>query len=93
MRACTLYLDSMSTAPRPLRIAMVIDVWDDAANGAVVSTRRFTELLRERGHTAPPRPAWPATTGSSGRWRGSSRSMPGWSPRIGERSRLRTGSV
>ena len=30
---------------------MVIDVWDDAANGAVVSTRRFTELLRERGHT------------------------------------------
>jgi hypothetical protein len=31
---------------------MVIDVWDEAANGAVVSTRRFTgELLRERGHT------------------------------------------
>jgi len=30
---------------------MVIDVWDDVANGAVVSTRRFTELLRERGHT------------------------------------------
>jgi 1,2-diacylglycerol 3-alpha-glucosyltransferase len=35
----------------PLRIAMVIDAWDDANNGAVVSTRRFTELLRERGHT------------------------------------------
>ena len=34
----------------PLRIAMVIDAWDDAANGAVVSTRRFTELLRARGH-------------------------------------------
>ncbi len=40
-----------TTAPRPLRVAMVIDVWDDAANGAVISTRRFTELLRERGHT------------------------------------------
>ena len=35
----------------PLRIAMVIDAWDDANNGAVVSTRRFTSLLRERGHT------------------------------------------
>ena len=30
---------------------MVIDSWDDAANGAVISTRRFTDLLRERGHT------------------------------------------
>ncbi len=30
---------------------MVIDAWDDANNGAVVSTRRFAELLRERGHT------------------------------------------
>lgn len=30
---------------------MVIDSWDDAANGAVISTRRFTELLRARGHT------------------------------------------
>jgi 1,2-diacylglycerol 3-alpha-glucosyltransferase len=30
---------------------MVIDAWDDANNGAVVSTRRFSELLRERGHT------------------------------------------
>jgi hypothetical protein len=29
---------------RPLRIAMVIDAWDDQNNGAVVSTRRFTEL-------------------------------------------------
>ncbi|HUK65724.1 MAG TPA: glycosyltransferase [Anaeromyxobacteraceae bacterium] len=33
-----------------LRIAMVIDSWDDAANGAVVSTRRFTDLLRRGGH-------------------------------------------
>ncbi len=30
---------------------MVIDAWDDANNGAVVSTRRFSELLRARGHT------------------------------------------
>jgi 1,2-diacylglycerol 3-alpha-glucosyltransferase len=30
---------------------MVIDAWDDQNNGAVVSTRRFTELLRARGHT------------------------------------------
>ncbi len=35
---------------RPLRIAMVIDSWDDAANGAVISTRRFTDLLRAHGH-------------------------------------------
>lgn len=33
-----------------LRIAMVIDAWDDANNGAVVSTRRFVQILRERGH-------------------------------------------
>jgi len=36
---------------RPLRIAMVIDAWDEANNGAVVSTRRFTEIFRARGHT------------------------------------------
>ncbi len=30
---------------------MVIDSWDDAANGAVISTRRFTDLLRQQGHT------------------------------------------
>jgi len=36
---------------RPLRIAMVIDAWDDANNGAVVSTRRFSEIFRARGHT------------------------------------------
>ncbi|HQR29219.1 MAG TPA: glycosyltransferase [Anaeromyxobacteraceae bacterium] len=36
---------------RPLRIAMVIDAWDEANNGAVVSTRRFTSILRARGHT------------------------------------------
>ena len=36
---------------KPLRIAMVIDAWDEANNGAVVSTRRFVQILRERGHT------------------------------------------
>ncbi|HVP69252.1 MAG TPA: glycosyltransferase [Anaeromyxobacteraceae bacterium] len=35
---------------RPLRIAMVIDAWDEANNGAVVSTRRFTEIFRGQGH-------------------------------------------
>jgi len=38
-------------AARPLRVAMVIDAWDEANNGAVVSTRRFSELLRGQGHT------------------------------------------
>jgi 1,2-diacylglycerol 3-alpha-glucosyltransferase len=33
-----------------MRIAMVLDSWDDEANGAVVSTRRFTERLRAAGH-------------------------------------------
>ncbi len=35
---------------RPLRIAMVLDSWDDPNNGGVVSTRRLVELLRGRGH-------------------------------------------
>jgi glycosyltransferase involved in cell wall biosynthesis len=35
---------------RSLRIAMVLDAWDDARTGAVISTRRFTDLLRARGH-------------------------------------------
>lgn len=34
-----------------MRIAMLLDAWDDAPTGAVISTRRFTERLRERGHT------------------------------------------
>jgi len=33
-----------------MRIAMVIDAWDEPNNGAVISTQRFTELLRSRGH-------------------------------------------
>ena len=34
---------------RRLRIAMVLDAWD-ARTGAVISTRRFVELLRADGH-------------------------------------------
>jgi glycosyltransferase involved in cell wall biosynthesis len=29
---------------------MVLDAWDETNNGAVVSTRRFADLLRQRGH-------------------------------------------
>lgn len=43
-------MNDASPAERPLRIAMVLDSWDDAANGGVVSTRRFSEWLRARGH-------------------------------------------
>jgi 1,2-diacylglycerol 3-alpha-glucosyltransferase len=41
---------SSPSATRSLRIAMVIDAWDEVNNGAVVSTQRFSELLRQRGH-------------------------------------------
>ncbi|ALG06973.1 glycosyltransferase [Kibdelosporangium phytohabitans] len=34
-----------------MRIVMLLDAWDDAPTGAVISTRRFTERLRDRGHT------------------------------------------
>jgi 1,2-diacylglycerol 3-alpha-glucosyltransferase len=34
-----------------MRIAMVTDAWDDTNNGGVISTRRFVDLLRARGHT------------------------------------------
>ncbi len=39
-----------ATAPSPqrLRIAVVIDVYDEASGGGIVSTRRFTALLRRR---------------------------------------------
>jgi 1,2-diacylglycerol 3-alpha-glucosyltransferase len=37
--------------PSRLRIAMVLDAWEGARTGAVISTRRFVALLRERGHT------------------------------------------
>ena len=39
-----------ASGTHPLRIAMVLDAWDETNNGGVVSTRRFTELLRARGH-------------------------------------------
>jgi len=35
---------------KTLRVAMVLDTYDDARNGAVISTQRFTRLLREEGH-------------------------------------------
>lgn len=38
------------TNDSPLQVLMVIDTFDDARNGAVISTQRFTRLLREHGH-------------------------------------------
>jgi glycosyltransferase involved in cell wall biosynthesis len=35
---------------KPVRIAMVLDTYDDARNGAVISTQRFTKLLRSNGN-------------------------------------------
>jgi len=35
---------------KPVRIAMVLDTYDDARNGAVISTQRFTRLLRNHGN-------------------------------------------
>jgi glycosyltransferase involved in cell wall biosynthesis len=37
--------------PRKLKIAQVIDVYEYATNGAAISTKRFTDLLRKNGHT------------------------------------------
>ncbi|MFN0175251.1 MAG: glycosyltransferase [Saprospiraceae bacterium] len=36
--------------PKPLRIAMVLDTFGDVRNGGVISTKRFTAMLREEGH-------------------------------------------
>jgi 1,2-diacylglycerol 3-alpha-glucosyltransferase len=36
-----------SPSQKRLKIAMVIDSYDDCRNGATISTRRFTELLRQ----------------------------------------------
>jgi hypothetical protein len=33
-----------------MRIAMLLDAWDEVPTGAVVSTSRLSERLRERGH-------------------------------------------
>jgi glycosyltransferase involved in cell wall biosynthesis len=38
------------TPTRKLHIAQVIDVYENASNGAAISTQRFTDLLREHGH-------------------------------------------
>lgn len=38
------------SAAGPLRIVMVLDTYDDVRNGAVISTQRFTGLLRGAGH-------------------------------------------
>lgn len=35
---------------KPLHIAMVLDTFGDDRNGGVISTQRFTELLRKDGH-------------------------------------------
>jgi glycosyltransferase involved in cell wall biosynthesis len=35
---------------KQLKIAMVIDCYDDSNNGAVISTKRFVELLKKDGH-------------------------------------------
>lgn len=50
-----------ATDEKPLRVAMVIDVYDNARNGASISTDRFTSLLREKGHTVTV-----VTTGEAG---------------------------
>jgi 1,2-diacylglycerol 3-alpha-glucosyltransferase len=41
---------SAETNDKSLKVAMVIDTYDDARNGAVISTQRFTNLLRKHGH-------------------------------------------
>jgi glycosyltransferase involved in cell wall biosynthesis len=40
-------MDQNPPAQRRLKIAMVIDSYDDCKNGAAISTRRFVELLRK----------------------------------------------
>ncbi len=38
------------TPTRKMHIAMVLDTFEDVRNGAVISTQRFTEMLRTEGH-------------------------------------------
>ena len=40
-------MDKDPPAQKHLKIAMVIDAYDDSKNGAAISTRRFVELLRK----------------------------------------------
>ncbi|MCB9033448.1 MAG: glycosyltransferase [Chitinophagales bacterium] len=44
-------MTSSEQKDKNLSVAMVIDTWDDARNGAVISTQRFTNMLREDGNT------------------------------------------
>ena len=48
----------MEDEARKLKIVQVIDIYENASNGAAISTERFTKLLRENGHTV-----WVASTG------------------------------
>jgi len=40
-------MDSDLQIGKQLKIAMVIDCYDDSKNGAVISTKRFVELLKK----------------------------------------------
>lgn len=40
----------LTNKPHRLNIAQVLDVYENATNGAVISTQRFTNLLRQNGH-------------------------------------------
>ncbi len=44
------YMQLYSYNKRPLKIAQIIDVYENASNGAAISTQRFTKLLRENGN-------------------------------------------
>lgn len=40
----------MALSTRKIHVVMVIDTYDDARNGGVISTQRFADLLRRDGH-------------------------------------------
>ncbi|MEW5896564.1 MAG: hypothetical protein AB1668_02635 [Nanoarchaeota archaeon] len=40
----------ITNSAKKLHIAMVLDVYDYARNGGILSTKRFTELLRKQDH-------------------------------------------
>jgi len=54
---------------KSLNITMVVDTYGTTTNGTTISTKRFTESLRERGHTvniitgSPPQDEYTYTTG------------------------------
>jgi len=41
-------MESPSPVQKRLKIAMVIDAYDEGRNGATISTRRFVEMLRKQ---------------------------------------------